>query len=426
MNVSYPSAQHPASSRHLAGAGETPDVVVVGGGPAGLSAATALKQAGVTRVVLLERQSVAGGIPRHCGHSPFGMREFRRILSGQRYADRLVETAISVGVDLRLCHSVVSIEAGSRLTVASPDGLVSFAPRAIMLATGIREASRAGRLVSGARPAGILNTAALQDLVHLRRLAPFRRPLIVGTELVSMSAILTCLTAGARPAALVEAGPRTVVRAPFGWLPRVLRLPVFFDTEIVDIAGSRTVEAVTLAHRDGTIRTIACDGVLLTGCFTPESSLARASGIAIDPGSGGPVVDTAGRSSIAGIYAAGNLLRGVETAGHCWSEGRRVAHTVAADLASRGPILRSATPVEAGSGVKLVMPQRLAAASDPAFDVIQVRLDDWVKGELVVEREGKVIWRRRLQSGPERRVSIPVRALPADAGRPLRVVARNL
>jgi thioredoxin reductase len=399
---------------------ERPDILIIGAGPAGLGAAAALRQAGAGKVVVVERQLEAGGIPRHCGHSPFGMREFHRILSGKTYARRLADAALQAGAEVRLGHSVVDLSEGPRVTVATPDGVKLFEPGQVLLATGIREATRAGRLVSGGRPAGVMNTGALQDLVFLRRLKPFRRPVIVGTELVSMSAILTCLTAGARPAAIIEQGPRTIARAPFGWLPHVMRIPVFHSAEINGIVGVSAVEGVDLRRTDGSLTRIDCDGVLFTGGFTPETGVARMAGISIDPRSLGPVVDNCGRTSMAGIYAAGNVLRGVETAGHCWSEGRRVAAAMMADAAAA-----PAAIIEAGPGVKLAMPQRLARAEKPAFDAVQVRLDQWLDGELAVEQDGRTLWKRRLASGPERRISIPVDALPVGQAGTLRIVARN-
>lgn len=394
-----------------------PDVLIIGAGPAGLSAAIALRRAGVGRVTVVERQGVAGGIPRQCGHSPFGMREFGRILSGRRYADRLARTALSLGVDLRLRHSVTAIGTGPRVEVATPDGLAVFTPRRVILATGVREATRAARLVSGERPLGILNTGALQDQVFLRRSAPFRRPVIVGTELVSMSAILTCLGAGARPVAMVESGPGSLARAPFRWLPHLLGVPVHHGAEIADIHGAAgIVEAVTLRGPGGSTRRIACDGVLFTGQFTPEAGLARMSDIEIDPATGGPAVDTFGRTSLAGVYAAGNVLRGVETAGWCWAEGRSVARTVAADLAGRGAPSGPGIRLEAGEGVRLVMPQRVAAG-DAAFPAIQLRLDRPVRGELRAQCDGQQLWSRRLSSGPERRILIPLDALARAQGR---------
>jgi thioredoxin reductase len=310
---------------------EDADVLVIGGGPAGLSAATELRKLGAGKIVLLEREGVAGGIPRHCAHSPFGMREFGRILSGASYTARLAERATTAGVDIRLRHSVTALT-GTSADIASPDGVSTITARRIVIATGIRETSRAGRLVSGTRPLGILTTGALQDWVHLRHLAPFRRPVIVGSELVTMSAILTCRSGGIRPVAIIEDEPRPRVGYPTALFPRLMGIPVHYRTTIDDILGTRRVEAVRLRHADGTTTTLDCDGVLFTGRFTPESSLARLAGIAIDRSTGGPAIDANGRTSQPNIYATGNVLRAVHTAGQCWSEGRAVARAIARSL----------------------------------------------------------------------------------------------
>jgi thioredoxin reductase len=308
------------------------DVIVIGGGPAGLAAATELRKLGAGRVILLEREGVAGGVPRHCAHSPFGMREFGRVLSGTTYTARLVDRAVGAGVDIRLRHSVTAID-GTALDVASPDGTSRFTARCIVIATGIRETSRAGRLVAGQRPLGVLTTGALQDYVHLRRLAPFRRPVIVGSELVTMSAILTCRSAGIGPVALVEDEPGPRAGYPLALFPHLLRLPVHYRTTIDDIIGTSRVEAVRLRHATGETKVLPCDGVLFTGRFTPESSLARMAGLAIDRSTGGPIISSNGATSRACVYATGNVLRGVHTAGQCWSEGRATARALMRELA---------------------------------------------------------------------------------------------
>jgi thioredoxin reductase len=308
------------------------DVIVIGGGPAGLAAATELRRLGAGRVVVLEREGVAGGVPRHCAHSPLGMREFGRILSGTVYAARLLDRAAAAGVDVRLRHSVTAID-GTAVDVASPEGTARVSARRVVIATGIRETSRAGRLIPGQRPLGVLTTGALQDYVHLRQLAPFRRPVIVGSELVTLSAILTCRSAGIEPAALVEdeAGPR--VGYPLALFPHLLRLPVHYSTTIDDIIGTARVEAVRVRRATGEMTVIPCDGVLFTGRFTPESSLARMSGLAIDRSTGGPIISSNGATSRAGVYATGNVLRAVHTAGQCWSEGRATARALMRDAA---------------------------------------------------------------------------------------------
>ncbi len=154
------------------------EVLVIGAGPAGLAAATRLKSLGIPNVVVVDREQQAGGIPRHCGHPPFGMREFGRVLTGPAYARRLVEQAQHAGVELRLGCSVVAIdhEGEIAVTCASDRGLFKIVAKRVILATGVRETSRAARLISGDRPLGVLNTGALQAYAYLRDMTPFRRP----------------------------------------------------------------------------------------------------------------------------------------------------------------------------------------------------------------------------------------------------------
>jgi thioredoxin reductase len=391
------------------------DVLIVGAGPAGLSAATRLKELGIGRVVVIEREPVGGGIPRHCGHPPFGMREFGRVLTGPAYAQRLVDRAIAAGVDLRLRWTVLTIENDDDVVVtcASSGGTSKIAAKRVIIATGVRERPRSARLVSGDRPIGVLNTGAFQEYVYLQHLVPFRRPLIVGTELVSLSSLLTCRKIGARPVAMIEGRDRPTVRRTSMMLPRLLGIPVHYGTRVVDIKGKPRVEAVTVRRADGVLADIACDGVLFTGCFTPESALTRAAGIEIDTGTGGPVIDQFARTSSPRIFAAGNVLRPVETAGWSWREGRRIAQFVALDLKAQLPEHAPTLRVTAGPGIRYVVPQRLVPGGG-GLKHIQLRAAQDVSGKLCIRSGGREIGTQSLSTSPERRILLPA-ALVAEA-----------
>src|SRR6218665_1222585 len=161
------------------------DAVVVGSGPAGIAAAVALRRQELRRVLLLEREDSAGGAPRHCRHPPFGMREFGRVCTGPAYPRRLLDLARQAGVDLHLRPTVLALLPDAVLDIVSPAGRDRLQARRVILATGVRETPRSARLVSGDRPLGVINTGALQAFVYLQGLVPFRRPVIVGTELVA-------------------------------------------------------------------------------------------------------------------------------------------------------------------------------------------------------------------------------------------------
>ncbi|MCB8881759.1 FAD-dependent oxidoreductase [Acidisoma cellulosilytica] len=389
------------------------DVAIIGSGPAGLSAAIALRKRGLRQVVVLERDSEAGGVPRHCAHPPYGLREFGRIMTGPSYAQRLADDARAIGVQIRLLHSVTQLLPDGVLEIATPNGRQRLQAKRVLIATGVRETPRSARLLSGDRPLGVLNTGALQAYIALQGLIPFRRPVILGSELVSLSAIATCRSHGIRPAAVIETNARPTARFPLTLLPRLLGIPVFLGCAVTAIHGTDRVEAVTLQSTDGgTTRDIACDGVLLTGRFLPEASLIRASHLTLDPATQGPAIDQFGRCSDPRYFAAGNILRAVETAGWSFREGQRIAHCLAADLEGRLPSASASLEIRAGDNLKLVLPQRLTSPSKAlGKQTLELRVAQGVTGRLRLRHGDVTLYERPLTALPERRILIPIGAL---------------
>lgn len=383
------------------------DVAIVGGGPAGIAAALELRRRGVARVTVLDREDEAGGIPRHCCHSFFGWGEFGRFLQGPSYARRLVTAAASAGVQVRRRHNVTSMGEHGSLQVATPDGLLAIQAARVLVATGARETPLAARLISGDRLVGCLTTGALQSFLHPHGLIPFRRPVILGTELVSLSAVLTCWLAGLRPAAIIETNTRPTVRRPLDLLPRALGIPMYYGAEISDIRGKGRVQLVALELSDGRIREIACDGVLCTGRFVPEIGVVGGSHLMMDQGSGGPSIDQFGRCSDNAYFAAGNVLRPVETAGWSYREGCRIGGFIADNLSGRLPGAERTVCFSRGPNVKFLVPQRIALPlSNGGVHRLQLRFDSVRTGELTIEADGQCIWGRKLKVFPERRFLI--------------------
>lgn len=387
---------------------ERTDVVIVGGGPAGVAAALELRRRGVGKVVLLDREPRLGGATRHCSHSPFGMLEFGRVYFGAAYGRRLELEAARSGVDVRTGHSVVDMAEDGRVVVTSAKGVDAIAARRVLIATGAREKPRSARLISGNRPVGVITTGTLQSYVAFHSLMPFRRPVVVGSELVSLSALLTCMTHGARPVAMIEPRPHAIARAPLTWFPSALGIPFHRGAEIVDIVGQSRVEAVVI-RREGREQTLSCDGVLLTGQFTPESALALQSSIGTNAGSAGPSVDQQGRCSNPIYFAAGNVLRAVETGGWAFREGRSIGAAIAEDL-KREPASGEAIPVEVEDPIKLVVPNLLRRddRSVRSLGQFQLRFLLRARGCLSLEIEGREVWRKAGQWMPERRILVPM------------------
>ncbi|WP_216331631.1 NAD(P)/FAD-dependent oxidoreductase [Rhizobium sp. X9] len=385
------------------------DVIVVGGGPAGVAAALELKARGVAHVTILEREPALGGAPRHCAHSPFGMREFGRVYFGPAYARRLQRQAKDADVDIRTGHSVVELGQDGTLQVTSARGVETLKARRIVLATGAREKPRSARLLPGDRPVGVITTGTLQSYVAFHGIMPFRRPLIVGSELVSFSALLTCLTHGARPVAMIEPEPEPLARSFFRWFPRLVGVPFHCRATLVDIRGSGRVEEADIRLADGRILTVTCDGVLLTGRFTPEAALLNASPVDVAAGSDGPMIDQDGRMANAIFFAGGNVLRAVETGGWSFREGRRVGAAIADDLA-RDPCNAKAVPVTFADPLKLAVPTmvRPEGLDRPAFRDFQLRFTRRVQGRLSLHLDGTEVWSKSGLWLPERRVLVPI------------------
>jgi thioredoxin reductase len=383
------------------------DAIIVGAGPAGLSAARVLREAGVNDVVVLEREAEAGGVPRHCHHPGFGFSQFHWPYSGPAYARRLRRDVN--GVDLRTGVSVLALRPGGELGIATANGLETMTGRTVLLATGVRETPRAARLVSGERPAwGVLTTGALQQLLHLAHIRPCQRPVIVGSELVSFSSLLTLRRAGIKPVAMIEETDRITAPRPAGTIARLaFGVPVLTRTRLVGILGRDVVEAVEI-ERDGRRQHLACDAVVMTGGFVPEAALPRASHLEFNEGSGGPVIDQHWRCSDPVYFAAGNLLRPVETSGVVGREGEAAGRAMASALAGRlvAPLRR--VPIKANPPLRYVRPQVVAVPGDrPNGLLFRARFDRPTRGMLRLLRNGEEIWRRKVFAVPERRVRLP-------------------
>lgn len=386
------------------------DILVIGAGPAGLAAATVLAPS--ARVLVLDRETSAGGIPRHCGHYPFGLREFRRLLKGPAYAQALVRRAQAAGVQIATGVNVVSLLPGPRVAVTSNAGITEIDAKLVLLATGVRESSRAQRLIGGEKPGGVMSTGALQGLVYLEGRRPFRRPVILGTELVSFSAIMTCAHAGIRPVAMIEPDPRVTARWPAAVYPHLKGIPLHLSTVITSIEGRERVERVVIKGPKGE-STIEADGVIVSGRFRPEATLLDGSDLVRDPATGGPVIDSFGRCSDPSYFAAGNLLRPVETAGWSWAEGVAVGQAMHAALAGRLPQGDTYEVKLIGEALDWVVPQRVTGPDAVAFDRLQLRVTRPIAGRLTVKVGGSEYASRRIDTRPERRITVP---LPPRAG----------
>ncbi|WP_406859199.1 FAD-dependent oxidoreductase [Streptomyces sp. HUAS MG47] len=385
----------------------TVEVLVVGAGPAGLSAAAELAAAGAGRVEVLERDRRPGGVPRHCDRPGFGP---WRSLDGPEYATGLAETAVRAGATVRTEVSATGWAPGQALTldVTSPAGLERITAGAVVLATGARERPRSARLVPGSRPAGVLTTGELQQsvaLYGLRGEALGRRAVVVGAaEPVTRSAVRTLREAGVEVVGVVTEGPRAY-RDSFAYRD-AFGAPVMAWTTVTGLVGRGRPTGVTVRHRGGRTGTLACDTVVFSGDWIPQHELARSGGVPLDAATRGPAVDGAFRTSVPGVFAAGNALRGVEPAAVAAAEGREAAHAVLCHLAA-APWPRRTVPLVVERPLLWVTPNRLAP---DARRPLRLRpAEPLALPVLAAVQDGRLLWRsRRLRAlDPSRSVRVP-------------------
>jgi NADPH-dependent 2,4-dienoyl-CoA reductase/sulfur reductase-like enzyme len=293
------------------------DIVVIGGGPAGLAAALSAYKAGVPHVVVLERDFELGGILPQCIHDGFGNFVFGEMLTGPEYAQRYIAEIERTGINIMLNSMVVNLDSGKKVTVVNPEqGVMTIEAKAVILAMGCRERTRSQILIPGERPSGIYTAGVAQRFINMEGLLPGKKVVVLGSGDVGLIMARRFTLEGAEVEGVYEILPR-----PGGLTRNVVQcledygIPLHVSHTIVDIKGKERVEGVIVARVDerfkpvpGTERYIPCDTVLLSVGLIPENELSKKADIEMDPTTGGPVVDEYMETSVPGIFACGNVV----------------------------------------------------------------------------------------------------------------------
>ncbi|MEV5486629.1 FAD-dependent oxidoreductase [Streptomyces bobili] len=381
------------------------DVLIVGAGPAGLAAAARLAAAGVGRVEVLDREAAAGGVPRHCAHGGYGT--LLHPLTGPAYARLLVTAAGQAGATVRTGVTALDWAGPLSLHTLSPDGPETVTARAVVLATGARERPRAARLVPGTRPAGVHTTGELQRAVHLHGQHIGTRAVVVGAEDVSYTAADTVRAAGATVVAMLTEHTRAQT-VPARAADHRLRLGVALltGTTVTELLGHGRLSGVRVRHRDGRTAVLPCDTAVFTGDFVPDHELARRARLLLDPGTRGPAVDGALRTSRPGVFAAGGLAHPAESAATATRDGVHVAGAVLAHLG--GARIPPGVPLSVTAPLRWIAPNRVTP-SDRLPYVLRTATE-LTRPVLYVTQNGRVLHRERL------RTALPNRTLRLPAG----------
>jgi thioredoxin reductase len=375
------------------------EVVIVGAGPAGLSAAVELRLRGVDSVLLIDRERDAGGIPRHAHHQGYGLRDLHRVMTGPQYAQRLIARAQRAGVRFRLATQATGFDPDGGLWLTGPAGRTKLRADAIVLATGCRERPRGARLVAGTRPQGVLTTGTLQQLVYLAHEPVGKRAVIVGAEHVSYSALLTLAHAGTQPVAMTTEFPRHQSYAAFALGARLrFAVPLHTCTTVSAIHGRHRVQSVELTHLDsGQVTRVACDLVVFTANWIPDHELAVLAGAALDPGTHGPAVDPTLRTSRPGLFAVGNVLHGAETADVAALSGRHAAAAVIEHLRGE-PWPTTRTELRYAPPLQWVVPNTLVATGEtpPRGRYLLRSAEALFDARIELSQSGHVLHRERI------------------------------
>jgi NADPH-dependent 2,4-dienoyl-CoA reductase/sulfur reductase-like enzyme len=347
----------------------TCDVLVIGAGPAGLAAAWEARRNGAQSVLLVERNNEAGGILPQCIHNGFGVRVFGADLTGPEYAYRWIDRTRQEGIALLDHAMVLELASSRRVVVAHPaEGLIEISPRAVVLCMGCRERPRGALAIPGARPAGVYTAGTAQRLVNMEGYMPGKRFVILGSGDIGMIMARRLTLEGAEVVEMAEILPHiSGLRRNLVQCIRDFDIPLSLCTTVTDVYGRDRVEGVELSTVDerwrpvpGSQRRVPCDTLLLSVGLIPENELSRLAGVAMDPVTGGPVVDERYATSVPGLYAAGNVVHVYDlvddVTASALTAGRHAAqHALGLDDAPRTEL-----PVLAGENVRHVVPQRLS------------------------------------------------------------------
>ena len=413
---------------------EMHDLVIVGGGPAGMAAAVAAYDAGCTDVVILDREPQLGGILMQCIHNGFGLHKLGRELTGPEYAAVFEEKVHERNIKVYYEATVTSVSPDRIVTAQSRDGILKFQAKAVILAMGCRERSRGALNISGSRPAGVYSAGTAQKLVNCMGYHVGKRVVILGSGDIGLIMARRMSYEGAKVEAVCEVMPysggltRNIVQCleDFG-------IPLYLSTTVVQIHGERRLEGVTIAQVDErrqvieqTKRYIPCDTLLLSVGLIPENELTRGAGIPIDPITNGALVDENCQTQVAGIFACGNVLQVHDLVDYVSEEAER-AGIGAASFIRAGEKSAVAISTKPGYGVRYVLPQTVSTTDKDVSLFLRVT-QPFGKVKFTVRSGDKVLAvAKKLKAAPGEMEKITVKAaLLKDATDPITVSLEEL
>ena len=409
-------------------------IIIVGGGPAGMAAAVAAYDSGVTDVVILDREPQLGGILRQCIHNGFGLHKLGQELTGPEYAAVYAQKVRERGIRVYYEATVTSVSPEKVVTAQSREGILKFKAKAVILAMGCRERSRGALNICGSRPAGIYSAGTAQKLMNCEGYMVGKKVVILGSGDIGLIMARRMSLEGAKVEAVCELMPysggltRNIVQCleDFG-------IPLYLSTTVAQIHGRKRLEGVTIAQVDAnrqpieeTKRYIPCDTLLLSVGLIPENELTRAAGIPMDPITNGALVDDVCQTQVPGIFACGNVLQVHDLVDYVSEEAER-AGAGAAEYVKNGAAPGDPIATKPGKGVRYVIPQTVHSNGKDVSLFLRVS-QPYGKVKFTVSSGSTVLATvKRLKAAPGEMEKITVKAdALAQAAAPITVALEEI
>lgn len=378
------------------------DVLIIGGGPAGLAAAIALEKAGIRNILVVERERQLGGILRQCIHDGFGLTRFGEMLSGPEYAQRFIDEVVERKVPYLLGAAVTEVTPQRQVTYVSPAGVETVQAKAVVFAMGCRERPRGALAIPGERPSGVFTAGTAQNAINLQNKMVGKEVVILGSGDIGMIMARRLTLEGAHVKGVYEIQP-----IPSG-LPRNIQqclddygIPLHLSHTVTDIHGASRLTGVTVSQVDrnlrpikGTEEEIPCDTLILSVGLIPENELARKAGITLDRHTHGAVVDQWTQCDKPGFFACGNVLHVHDLVDFVSLEAEKTASAVARFL-REGSLPACPVQVTAGAGLNHVLPASISGDEDVTFSMRPS--GKLIDGTLKVTQNGRVLYQKRLR-----------------------------